>query len=134
MTRTKHSYRDLARAVGVRWCDGHNPVTGLRCHKDHRLGTVTEGTVHLTDRRTSLNATVIFLRLAARVLDPSIDAEVGWRRSYLLAKAVSDLSRKAHVRLPRRVFDFERAFTLAGVAGLTNDVPLRKQAFDWARR
>jgi len=131
MTRTKHSYAEMAEALGVRWCAGVG-----ECPKWHgSTGSVTEGTVHLAGRRPSLQATIAFLTLAARVLDPSLDQETTmWRRAYRLAVAKRDLARRVHVRLPRRVFDFERAHVLAGVAGLTNEVPLRKQAFDWARR
>lgn len=138
MTRTKHSYAEMAQALGIRWCRGISP-TGRYCHEQHgqSVGAITEGCVHLRDRNPgpSLQTTVVFLTLAARVLDPSIDAEtVPWRRAYRLAVARREAARKVGVRLPRRIFDFERAFVLAGTAGLSNDVPLRKQAYDWARR
>lgn len=130
MTRTKRSYAEMAEVLGIRWCPG---IEGG--HHCQRMGGITEGTVHLAERRPSLENTSLFLTLAARVLDPSLDEEaVMWRRSYRLALARRGLARRVHVRLPRRIFDFERTYVLAGVAGLTNDVPLRKQAFDWARR
>jgi len=138
MTRTQHSYADMAATLGITWCPGMEP-NGSYCPKAHgsSVGDISPGTVHLRDRQPgpSLQTTVTFLTLAARVLDPSLDMEYAmWRRTYRLVLAQRDLARRVHVRLPRRVFDFERAYVLAGTVGISNDVPLRKQAFDWARR
>ena len=135
MTRTRYSYAEIAETLGIEWCPG--VVNGSFCPKAHgsTIGDISPGTVHFGDRRPTLQTTVTFLTLAARVLDPSIDMEYAmWRRAYRLAIARRELARRCHIRLPRKVFDFERAYVLAGTAGMSNDVPLRKQAYDWARR
>jgi hypothetical protein len=130
MTRTNHSYDEMAKTLRVLWCGGYFDGT-----RHGPLGVISNGIIHIDDRPPSLGATVMFLTLAARLIDPTLDEEtVLWRRAHRLALAKRDLARKVHVRLPRSVFDFERAYVLAGVAGLTNEVPGRKRAYDWARR
>lgn len=132
MTRPPHPYAEMADILGIDWCDEAAPACLAR-HVDG--GSITEGTIHLIESETGVAATVRFLTLAARVLDPSLDEEtVMWRRAHRLVLAKRDLAHRVHVRLPRRVFDFERTYVLAGVAGLTNEVPGRKRAYDWARR
>jgi hypothetical protein len=128
------SYEGMAAALGVPFCGGILR-TGRYCHLEHRhQGAVADGTVHLSARPITRADTTNFLKLAARALDPSLDEdEYLWRRVYRRARAANALGRTLHFT-PGRAWRNEKAFVLASVAGLSNDIPLRKQAFDWARR
>jgi len=130
------TYPEMAERLGVKYCRGMLP-TGHYCHAgEHRLnGFVTTSTVHLTepssiDRRDAL----VFLRLAAQVLEPSINDDIPWRRVYRLYRAIQAAASLFHMRYPPRYWSADKAFVLAGVAGLSNEVPMRKQAYNWARR
>lgn len=130
------TYRGMAEHLGVEYCGGLRP-TGHYCHAgNHKLnGFVTPGTVHLAepalvDRRDAF----LFLRLAAQALDPSINDDIPWRRTFRLYRAIRDAAARFHIRFQPRYWSFDKAFVLAGVAGLTNEVPMRRQAYNWARR
>ena len=80
-------------------------------------------------------ATKVFLKLCARALDPDLDdVEPFWLYVYRLNLATRDIGKRLHLRVPRQYQKLDRFAVLAGVAGVSNDVPYRKQAFDWARR
>jgi hypothetical protein len=130
----KKTFQQIAIELGVPYCGGINK--GFRCYLEHDLnGSLVDGTIHLTDRNGyRASTTAALLSMAARIRDPSLDADLPWRRVYRVSIAARGLAAEIHVRLPREVWDFNRAFVKAGVAGLSNDVPLRKQAYDWARR
>lgn len=122
----------LAREAGIDYCRGITP-TGHMCHREHHLnGEAVDGTIHLEDRRANRVNSHAFLRLAAIALDPTLKEDVPWRRVYRLDQSMRQIARAIDV--PYKSSQMDRAFVLAGVAGLSNDVPLRKQAFDWARR
>jgi len=130
------TYPRMAERLGIKHCWGMLP-TGHYCHAgDHRLnGFVTTNTVHLAepssvDRRDAF----VFLRLAAQVLDPTVNDDIPWRRQYRLYRGVQAAASLFHMRYPPRYWSADKAFVLAGVAGLSNEVPMRKQAYDWARR
>ena len=130
------TYPRMAERLGIKHCWGMLP-TGHYCHAgDHRLnGFVTTNTVHLAepssvDRRDAF----VFLRLAAQVLDPTVNDDILWRRQYRLYRGVQAAASLFHMRYPPRYWSADKAFVLAGVAGLSNEVPMRKQAYDWARR
>lgn len=129
------SYERMAQQLGIEWCGGIRP-TGHTCYEEHRLnGSVKGRTVHFADRPVTALSTIVFLKLAAQVIDPTLaDETAPWRRVYRAHLIVRACSRRLHVRLPARYFGADRAFVLAGVAGLPNSVPMRRQAFDWARR
>jgi len=91
--------------------------------------------LHFPDRPVTKADTLTFLKVAAVELEPSINDEpVAWRRTYRLCRLARESGEKLDIRLPRSYWSADRASVLAGVAGLPNSVPLRKQAFDWARR
>jgi hypothetical protein len=90
---------------------------------------------HFPERPVTKADTLTFLKVAAIELDPTINDEpVAWRRTYRLCRLARESGERIDIRLPARLWSADRAFVLAGVAGLPNSVPLRKQAFDWARR
>lgn len=122
------TYEEMARDLGLDYCD--------RCRLfDHAEGEAQVGIVHLDDARFSWPTTKRFLRLCAFALDPSLrEEEPFWLYLYRLNIAARDVGLRVNLKVPRRFFELDRAFVLAGVAGLTNEVPMRKQAFDWARR
>lgn len=130
------TYREMAETLGISYCRGVQPG-GQYCQAgDHRQqGFATPGEVHLrepvkVDRRDALT----FLKLAAVALDPTINDDIPWRRVFRRYRAVQDAAARFHMRFHRRNWDTDKAFVLAGTAGLSNEVPMRKQAFDWARR
>lgn len=129
------SYEGMAHDLGLPYCRGILP-TGQYCHRDHRLnGSVADGAIHFSDRPVTRVDTLAFLKLAAQVIDPTLAEEsVPWRRVFRMNRLVRQTARRLHVRLPGHLSRMDRAFVLAGVAGLSNEVPLRKQAFDWSRR
>jgi hypothetical protein len=122
------TYEEMARELGLDYCD--------RCRLfNHTMGEAQVGIVHLNDVRFSWPGAKAFLRLCAIALDPSLrDVEPFWLYLYRLNIAARDVGLRVHLKVPRRFFELDRAFVLAGVAGLTNEVPMRRQAFDWARR
>lgn len=127
------TFQQIASDLGVPYCGGINK--GFRCYLEHDLnGSLVDGTIHLRDRQTNRANTLVMLKMVARIRDPSLDSDLPWRRTYRTAVAVRGLAAEIHIRLPRDAFDFDRAFVLAGVAGLPNSVAFRKQAYDWARR
>lgn len=108
MTRT---YADMAKQLGLEPLEGFDiPVTW-------------PNTKH-------------FLKMAAVELDPTINdlTQPVWRRVYRVSIAARDVGKRLHIRVPSRYLTFDRHVVRAGVAGLSNEVPLRKQAFDWSRR
>lgn len=133
---TALTFQQMAGRLDVPWCGGLMP-SGFYCRADHRdVGSISDGIVHLAeptlvDRRDAL----AFLRLAVQVLDPTINDDIPWRRVYRLYRGVWHAADVFHLRFAgRRYWGADKAFVLAGVAGLSNDVPMRRQAFDWARR
>jgi hypothetical protein len=132
----KRTYASMARDLGLTYCHGIT-ATGHYCPESHDLnGSVTEGSIHFSDRPVGKVNNAAFLKLAAVALDPSINEEsVPWRRVYRRALGMRTAGKVAHVRIPARHMAMDRAVVRAGVAGLTTaSDPLRKRAFDWARR
>jgi len=128
MTR---SYVDLTLELGLVPCQ--------RCHLTtlvHANGRVTGQTIHFPGRSINRVDNKRFLKLATIALDPTLadPNETLWRNIYRTSVAMRGVARTLHIRIPRSDMSLSRAVVLAGVAGLTNDVPLRKQAYDWARR
>ena len=123
------TYEQMARDLGLDLC------RSLDCPRDHFMGDAEPGRIHFTDIRFSWPGAKRFLRLAAIALDPSLrEEEPFWLYLYRLNIAARKVGLRVHLKVPRRFFELDRAFVLAGVAGLTNEVPMRRQAFDWARR
>jgi hypothetical protein len=78
-----------------------------------------------------------FLLLCARAKDPTLWAsydEPVWLKVYRGNVAARYIGWQIHIRVPARYHRFDKMIVLSGVTLLSNDVPLRKQAFDWARR
>lgn len=129
----------MAQQLGVAYCGGITS-TGHYCPLEdpytvpHVNGLAKDGVVHFYDRPVRKVSTYTFLKLVAKVRDPSLADDVPWRRIYRMDKLTRQAANELGIRLPRRLFATDRAFVLAGVAGISNDVPMRKQAFDWARR
>ena len=125
----------MAHRLGVTYCAGITS-TGHYCdvYWHHQEGSTRGDVVHFSERQPSKYHTLAFLRLVAKVRDPSLDDDVPWRRIYRMDKLVRQAAAELGIRLPRRLFTTDRAFVLAGVAGISNDVSMRKQAYDWARR
>jgi hypothetical protein len=131
----RRSYAAMAREIGLEVCSGVSR-SGLYCRTfDHRHGASEQGRIHLVDTRVTKPGLARFLKLAALAQDPTINEAPPWVRTYLLHLASQRVARQLHVRMPpREVYDMDRAFVRASVAGMPNSVALRRRAFDWARR
>lgn len=124
----KPTYEEMARDLGLDYCSRCRPF-------DHQTGEAQVGIIHLDDARFSWPRAKQFLRLCALALDPTLrEVEPFWLYLYRLNIAARDTGLRVHLKVPRRYFKLDRMTVLAGVAGLSNDVPMRKQAYDWARR
>ena len=126
----------LIRALGLTPCHGIGP-TGHYCHLDHHAGEVSPGMVHIVDRPLTRWPDIQrFLMLCARAMgrvQPGWDEPV-WQSVYSANMASREIGARLHIRVPAHYHRLDKAMVLAGVAGISNDAPLRKQAFDWARR
>lgn len=143
MNRCYLTYGALIRELGLTPCHGILP-TGHYCDfasAEHGAGRIEGRIIHFDDDPVP-NGPVgdwrqmkEFLILCARALDPSLDVEdERWRKLYRTTMFARTVGNRVHVRVPRHFFTMDRLTVLAGVAGLTSEEPLRKQAFDWARR
>jgi len=124
----------ITRELGVPYCWGIS--RGFYCPQNHRQqGTVTpDGIVHLHDHVVTKTNLVTLLKLVTRAQDPTLNDDVPWRRVYRTSVGVRALAYRLRTRIPREAWAADRSFVRASCAGLSNDVPLRKQAYDWARR
>ena len=134
MTRT---YGGLIRELGLTPCHGIGP-TGHYCHRNHNIGEVENGIVHMIDaplgRWTDIKR---FLLLCARAKDSTLWAsydEPVWLKVYRGHIAARAVGKRLRIRVPVEYYVFDKLLVLSGTTSLSNDVPLRKQAFDWARR
>ena len=124
----------MAAELGIEYCGGINK-RGSYCHAgDHRTGFVVDEVIHFADRPVTKASTYTFLKLVARPRVPDADVMEPWRRVYAIDYWARLAGETLRIRLPAKYWAADKAFVLAGVAGLSNKVPTRKQAFDWARR
>ena len=124
------TYEEMALALGLAYC------RDSRCGRDHSLGAADPGVVHFGDVRFSWPGAKRFLKLCALALDPTLrdrDAPA-WLYVYRVNIAAREVGRRLGIRVPSRFLKTDRWVVMAGVAGLSNEVPMRKQAYDWARR
>lgn len=130
---------DMLRELGLTPCHGILP-TGHYCglnSQQHAKGVFSGKIVHCTDDEVDSWPDIkAFTRFAARALDPSLNYtdQPFWRQLYRENMAAREVGRRLNIRVPRRYLVMERLTVLTGVAGLPNSIPLRKQAYDWARR
>jgi hypothetical protein len=130
----------MAERLWVIWCDGSDDGCimqhDLEGSISRRLISTTQfPVIHFADRPVTRANVLAFLRLVVRADDDRIDEDpVVWRRVYFLNIRVRALAKTLHIKDPGHPARMDRAFVLASVAGLPNSVPMRKQAYDWARR
>jgi hypothetical protein len=124
------SFAEMAEAMGIRHCRGIDP-SGHYCHEEHRDGgTATDGVVHLVETATRRR----FLYLAAVASEPDLATEPAWRRVYRIAMFQRHWASEFGVRIPVAIRRRDKAFVLASLVDVPASEPLRKEAFDWARR
>lgn len=124
-------YSEMAAQLGLGYCSHCGPSY------DHVMGEVDQAarTIHYTNGRFTWPRTKRFLLLAVRILDdPATDEPSFWLHVYRRSRSARNLAQQLGLRVPRRYWDMDRAMVRAGVAGLSNEVPYRKEAYDWARR
>lgn len=132
-------YGEMIRELGLVPCHGILP-SGHYCSfnpSDHYMGRTAAGIVHFTDdEATDMVRVQGFLKLCATAFDPTLidTGQPLWRRIYRHNVAARDIGRRLHRRIPKRHTKFDRSIVKAGVAGVPNSVPLRRQAYDWARQ
>jgi hypothetical protein len=134
VTRT---YGGLIRELGLTPCHGIGP-TGHYCNLDHNAGASDPGMVHIVDgplgRWTDIKR---FLLLCARAKDSTLWAsydEPVWLKVYRGHVAARAVGKRLHIRVPTAYYVFDKLLVLSGTTGLSDDIPLRKQAFNWSRR
>ena len=135
MPRRPKTYWGIAEMVGAEYCRGIRD--GFYCTEqaDHQVGAVSpDGIIHWADRRMSWPGLVHFLKLVAISRDPSIASDVPWRRVYRINMGLKQAARDAHTHIPARFIRPDRLFVRASVASLGNDVPMRREAYEWSRR
>lgn len=136
MTRRPTTYGALADLLEVEHCRGMSR-SGFYCSEDadHQVGAVSpDGVIHWADRRMHWEGLVRFLKLVAISRDPTLAKEVPWRRVYRINMALKGIAREAHTHIPARYLRVDRLYVRASVASLGNDVPLRREAYNWSRR
>ena len=128
------TYGEMAAALGVTRCRGRTSTGHYCTHVHDRQGSITDDTVHFSERRVKRPDTLALLKLVARIQDPSLDHDVPWRRVYRMNLKVRSYASFLGIPDPAYPSHGDRAFVLASVASIPNSEPMRKQAFDWARR
>jgi hypothetical protein len=126
-------YAEMADVLGLDYCRGRTVVGNLCALGDHREGFTEPGVVHFIDRYTRSDVHT-FLNLAAIAAVPDLVEDAPWRRVFRRGRLAREFAVQFGIRSPARLWSADKAFVLAGVAGLSNEVPWRKEAFDWARR
>lgn len=136
MDRRPKKYGALAEMLGVEYCRGiRRDGTYCSAYANHALGSVTnDGVVHWADRIMRWNGLVHFLKLVVIARDPDIMQAEPWRRVYLTNMALKKVAKEAHTRIPGRYLRADKAFVRASVANVGNDVPLRREAYEWSRK
>lgn len=128
------SYSQMAEQLGLTYCRGITPI-GHYCQLgDHKVGFVVGDTIHYADRSRTKSNTFTFLKLAALAAEPSINDDVPWRRVFRRGRLAREFGAQLGIRVSGYMWNADKAFVLAGVAGQPNTEPMRKLAFDWARR
>lgn len=98
---------DIFDAIDVAWCFGQNG-----CREDHD-GWVEQDPsgliIHWSDRRITRPSIHKALRKIAMAAHPEHGSLPAWRGLYLRNAEILTLARRAHLRLPRSVFDLDRA-------------------------
>ncbi len=146
MTRT---YGGLIRELGLTPCHGITP-TGHSCsltQYEHSRGTWSRtgnglDIVHVLDEPIGVGYArwgnmKRFLLICAQALDYSLNPDIPepvWRKVYRGNVAARAVGKRLHIRVPAYYYVFDKLLVLSGTANLANDVPFRKEAYDWARR
>ena len=136
MGRRPKTYGALADRLEVEHCRGLRR-DGTYCQEfaDHRAGDVTpDGVVHWADRRMEWPGLVRFLKLVVISRNPKTVTFKPWVRVYLLNMHLKEVSKDAKVHIPFQYLEADRAFVRASVTTLSNDVPMRREAFKWSTR
>lgn len=105
------SWRRIFERLDLTWC----PACDLHVH-DH--GALVGRTIHWRDRRMSRPALYTVLRLIA-VGQGYYDDFAPWRRTYLINRDVLAMAREIKTRLPRDVFELDRAKLRHELSGYT---------------
>lgn len=138
---TKKDWGSIFDAIGVAWCYGPACENGDRI--SHSNGFIERSPalpiVHWTDRRPVYVSIHKALRVLARGLRPDLIALPKWRYVFLVNREMATMARAARLRLPRKLFDYDRArlryllseYTAADVRRMT---PSEKQDFKAATR
>lgn len=130
-------WRSLFDSVNVVWCEG------CELTPYHATGVLIEDVMHWKRRRFTHAAARDALRVVVRSRHPEWTPLPPWQRVYLVNHEIQVLAARAHIRLPRNLFDLERAELRFQLGGYTNEMRRRmtpseqadfKAALRWAAR
>lgn len=129
-----HRTRDLAAKLPVAVCEGGCGISDAR----HRRGLVFLGVVHYADRRLTVQTARALLLLAARAMreaDPGyLNLDLyDWLHVYIDSVQAFRMGEAAGIRLPRRVFDRQRAECRRLAAKRGVRLSSRRRVYEWAR-
>lgn len=97
------TWDELLARLGIEWCPACHTYNEL-----HDNGFYVGGMMHWRDRRYTRPGAHKLLRKIVVGRDPMTGLPA-WRRIYLTNSEVLDLAKRARIRLPRSVFDLDRA-------------------------
>lgn len=127
----KRTYRNLAKQLGLALCPDEDGAFIPAC----QWPGWSPGLIHWEGGRVTTAGLYRFLLTAAVALDEKlVEVQPEWRRIYLLHQAASRLARQLRVRVPFEQSLLERRRVKALLVGVPSHIPLRKEAFQWARR
>jgi hypothetical protein len=122
-------YERAAELADVAWC----PKLGCS-----HMGASEPGTVHFYRQRYTRHGLYDFLLLAWRSKHPDYAGE-RWQRDYACLRWVQTMARRLGVRLPRSLFDLDRAMLREQLSDYAYRVPsyarpvIYKEAKQWAK-
>jgi hypothetical protein len=130
------SWQQIFDSIGYRWCEG------CAVDFDHESGTVVawadHDDVHWRKRRVTKAGIYKILRRIVWQTD-TFEGLPAWRQIFLINHQVLAFARQARVRLPRKVFELDRARLRHELSGYTNEdirrmTPSEQTDFRAARR
>ena len=97
------TWQGIFYVLGLRWCTGCTTYAEV-----HDRGMAIDGTVHWRNRRVTRPGIYKLLRAIAWGQN-ELSGLPDWRQVYLLNHEVLELTKLVGVRLPREVFELDRA-------------------------
>lgn len=137
--RRRMTFPDVAAQLGVTICGPNDLCRQSQIDHDRGEYSLTLGMVHWRERRMTKAGLYRFLRLVALAKHPDMTRTITgvrptWQRTYLIHRQVNVYARMLHVRIPFDLTREARARVKSSVLDVPRRTPLRREAFQWARR